>query len=91
MKGRLPQGYAKIVDATQKQKIYAIQASYASQIEALQKQLDDLVAKEKAEIRAVLTADQQKKLDEAVGDTSKAKSSKKSATDMKSADAKKST
>jgi Spy/CpxP family protein refolding chaperone len=69
------------VDATQKQKIYTIQAQYEPQIDALKKQLDDLIAKEKAEIRAVLTPEQRKQLDQTVGDTSKAKSSKKGAAD----------
>jgi hypothetical protein len=90
LKGRLPAGYSKIVDDTQRQKIYGIQAKYASKIDDLQKQLQDLTAKRDSEIRGVLTADQQKKLDEATGDTSKAKSMKKAATDSKGTDSKKS-
>jgi hypothetical protein len=90
LKGRLPAGYAKIVDETQRQKIYGIQAKYASKIDDLQKQLQDLTAKRDSEIRGVLTADQQKKLDEATGDTSKAKSMKKAASDSKATDSKKS-
>src|SRR4051812_18342021 len=64
VKGRLPAGYSKIVDAGQKQKIYTIQSKYDSQLDALKKQIQDLTAQRDAEIRGVLTADQQKKLDE---------------------------
>ena len=64
-------------------KNYALQAQYSAKIDDLQKQLQDLIAKRDADIRGVLTADQQKKLDEALGDTTKAKSSKKSAADSK--------
>jgi Spy/CpxP family protein refolding chaperone len=76
LKGRLPANYAKLVDANQRQKIYAIQTKYRAQIEDLKKQLVDTEAKQAAEIRAVLTAEQQKKLDELASDTSKAKSKK---------------
>lgn len=84
LKGRLPANYSKIVDATQRQKIYAIQANYVTQLEGLKKQLLDLEAKRDAEIRGVLTEKQQKQLDELNGDTSKAKS-KKSMKDAKDA------
>ena len=76
LKGRLPANYSKIVDATQRQKIYAIQSNYVAQLEGLKKQVLDLEAKRDAEIRGVLTEKQQKQLDELNGDTSKAKSKK---------------
>jgi hypothetical protein len=82
LKGRLPANYAKLVDATQRQKIYAIQAQYLKEIDDLKKKLLDLEAKRDAEIRAVLTEKQQKELDSLVGDTSKAKG-KKAAKDAK--------
>jgi Spy/CpxP family protein refolding chaperone len=78
LKGRLPANYSKIVDATQRQKIYAIQANYVEKLEDLKKQLIDLEAKRDAEIRGVLTEKQQKQLDELTGDTSKAKGKKAS-------------
>jgi hypothetical protein len=84
LKGRLPANYSKIVDATQRQKIYAIQANYVEKLEDLKKQLLDLEAKRDSEIRAVLTEKQQKQLDELTGDTSKAKG-KKAAKDAKDA------
>jgi hypothetical protein len=84
LKGRLPANYSKIVDATQRQKIYAIQSNYVAQLEGLKKQLLDMEAKRDSEIRGVLTEKQQKQLDELNGDTSKAKG-KKSTKDAKDA------
>ena len=77
LKGRLPANYSKIVDANQRQKIYAIQAEYVKEIDALKKKLIDLEAKRDAEIRAVLTEKQQKELDALTGDTAKATKAKK--------------
>jgi Spy/CpxP family protein refolding chaperone len=76
LKGQLPSGYAKIVDATQRQKIYAIQTQYAKDIDDLKKKLVDLEAKRDAEIRAVLTEKQQKELDASLGDTKAVKGKK---------------
>ena len=61
---RLPNHYSKLVDDSQRKKIYAIQSKYAEQIETLQEQLKELMLERDAEIRAVLSAEQQKKLDE---------------------------
>ena len=63
-RGRLPAYYGEVVDAAQREKIYAIQQSYAERIAALQAQLKDLNEKMDAEVKAVLTPEQQKKLDE---------------------------
>ncbi len=64
-KGRLPRNYAKIgVSADQKVKIYQIEADYAPRVKALRDQLSALTTQEDKEIRALLTADQLKKLDE---------------------------
>jgi Spy/CpxP family protein refolding chaperone len=82
--GRLPQFYSKLdVSTEQRQKIYKIQASYASRMDALEKQLQDLKTQCNAEARTVLTADQQAKLDELASER-KTKKSK----DVKSTDAK---
>jgi hypothetical protein len=64
-KGRLPRNYAKLgVSSDQKAKIYQIEIDYGPRIKALRDQLSALTAQEDKEIRAVLTADQVKKLDE---------------------------
>jgi hypothetical protein len=63
IKGRLPAYYASIVNDEQRQRIYQIQASYNPKIDALQAEIEALVARRDAEIRGVLTPDQQKRLD----------------------------
>src|SRR5687767_10308067 len=63
-RGRLPAYYAQVVTPQQREKIYTIQQTYAEQIEALQTQLKELQAKLAAECKAVLTADQLKKVEE---------------------------
>jgi hypothetical protein len=62
-KGRLPAHYAKLVDEAQRQRIYAIQAFYAPQIDDLKQQLDALLARRDAEVHAVLTPAQQRQLE----------------------------
>lgn len=67
--GRLPQYYSKLdVSTEQRQTIYRIQSSYAAKKTALEQQLDELKSQCSAETRAVLTADQQAKLDELVSE-----------------------
>lgn len=69
LKGRLPPYYSKIpVDATQKQKIYEIEASYNEKIKALREQLAALEAQQAEEIKAVLTPEQKEKLKELMAD-----------------------
>jgi hypothetical protein len=63
-KGRLPEHYAAVIDDKQREEIYGIQATYAPQIEKLQAQLNAVLGKRNAEIRAVLTPEQQIKVDE---------------------------
>jgi len=60
---RLPMYYARVVDEKQRQKIYDIQRKYHPQIEALQRQLEELIAKRNAEIEAVLTAEQKAEIE----------------------------
>jgi hypothetical protein len=61
-KGRLPPYYGDIVTETQRQTIYGIQAKYAAQIDALQKQLDTIEQQRDNEIEGVLNADQKARL-----------------------------
>jgi Spy/CpxP family protein refolding chaperone len=62
-KGRLPAYYGQIVNPAQRQRIYQIQANYDPQIEALLAQIETLTEKRDAEIRAVLSPEQQQRLD----------------------------
>jgi hypothetical protein len=71
-KGRLPPNFAKLVSDAQKKKIYLIESDYAPRVKALRDQLRALTAQEDQEIRAVLTPEQLKKLDELTAE-SKAK------------------
>jgi len=72
--GRLPAYYRQVVDDAQRAKIYALQAKYrkdSNQISAeiekltrdLRKKLAELKKEESAEVEAVLTAAQKKKVD----------------------------
>jgi hypothetical protein len=63
-KGRLPAHYADVVDDAQREEIYKVQAKHQPKIADLRKQLKEAVAKRDAEVRAVLTAEQQKKIDQ---------------------------
>lgn len=64
-RGRLPNYYrAAGVTKAQTEKIYEIQATYRPKIEALEKQLEDLKSKQDAEVEAVLTPEQKKKVEE---------------------------
>ncbi len=63
-RGPLPAYYGQVVTPQQREKIYTIQQTYTEQIEALQTQLKELQAKLAAECKAVLTADQVKKIEE---------------------------
>jgi hypothetical protein len=70
----LPQYYGKLeVDDKQKESIYKIQASYEAQIDKLTEELAALKSKRDGEIRAVLTKEQQKKLDTTIDEAKKAK------------------
>lgn len=62
-KGRLPAHYGQIVNNAQRQRIYQIQATYNPQIEALRAEIEALTAKRDAEILAVLSPDQQQRLE----------------------------
>ena len=77
-KGRLPANYSKVVDDAQRSKIYGIQSDFNARIDALEAQLKELTDQRDAAIRAVLTDEQQKRLDELV-EESKSKRAGKSA------------
>lgn len=57
-RGRLPNYYTRVVTPEQREKIYGIQQQYAMKIEALEKQLAELVAQRDAEVDKVLTPEQ---------------------------------
>jgi len=83
---RLPPHYNKIVDDTQKTKIYQIQDRYSDDIKKLMEQLDAIRAKRDKEIRDVLTPAQQKELDKVIAESKKdekGSSSKKDGKDSK--------
>lgn len=60
---RLPAYYARVVTPQQRVEIYAIQEEYSAQIAELEAQLQELEAQRDAEIRQVLSAEQQEQLD----------------------------
>lgn len=62
--GRLPRYFASIVDDDQRQEVYAVQATYREQIEALEQELKKLKIAELSAMEKVLTSTQRKKLAE---------------------------
>lgn len=68
---RLPPYYAKVIDAKQREAIYAIQDEYAPRIEELQKQLDALIAERDAKIQAVLTPEQLEQVQQLMAEAQK--------------------
>jgi hypothetical protein len=79
--GRLPVHYGKVVDPSQKAKIYKIQQSYEPQIAALNAQLQALRDKRDAEIDAVLTAEQRDKVAAFRADAKKQRAAKAGTSD----------
>ena len=66
-RGRLPRYFGKVgVSATQKQRIYSIQAMYRERAEALTRQLEELRDQERQGILAVLTSLQKQRLAELI-------------------------
>ena len=64
-KGRLPAHYRKVVDQKQRETIYGIQKEYSAQIKDLRAQLAALIKQRNAKIAAVLSPQQQKKVEQA--------------------------
>lgn len=87
-KGKLPTYYADVVSGEQREKIYAIQAKYDSQVKELNEQLAALAKKINDEIEGVLTEEQLAKIKAAREKAVAAK--KKKASDKKAAEASKS-
>lgn len=88
---RLPNNYGKLeLSGAQKDSIYQVQDKYASEIDALIKQVETLRQKRDAEIAAVLTKEQQAKLKELVAEATK-KAAAKKATAKPTTDAPKAT
>ncbi len=62
IKGVRPANWAKLgLTDEQKQKVYQAQAEHKEKIAELQKQIDDLKAKEKADLEKLLTDEQKKR------------------------------
>ena len=73
---RVPTYFSKVgLTPEQREEIYAVRAKHAEKIEALQKQIDEMKAKEMAECEAVLVESQKKLLAEfrAAGKAAKSK------------------
>lgn len=65
VKGMLPANWGKIgLSADQKQEVYKIQAKYNAEIDKLEAKIKELKGVRDKEMKAVLTADQQKKLND---------------------------
>jgi serine/threonine protein kinase len=84
---RLPAYYNQVVTPQQRDKIYSIQHSYAERIEALQVQLKELQSRMDADVKAVLTPEQLRKVEEltavAEAKSAQSQSSKASSTTQK--------
>ena len=66
-RGRLPRYFGKVgVSATQKRRVYAIQAMYRDRAEILTRQLEELRSQERLEVLEVLTALQKQRLAELI-------------------------
>ncbi|MBX9584238.1 MAG: hypothetical protein K2X87_28395 [Gemmataceae bacterium] len=67
VKGTLPQNWGKIgLTDDQKQEVYKVQAKYNGEIEKLEAKIKDLKAAREKDMKAVLTADQKKALQDIV-------------------------
>ncbi len=76
--GRLPNNYGKLgLSDKQKKTIYTAQSKYATEINALIRQVEELREKRDAEVAAVLTGEQKVKLAELQGETAKKAAAKK--------------
>jgi Spy/CpxP family protein refolding chaperone len=84
-KGRLPAYYADVVTAKQREEIYSIQSSYATQLKDLNQQIADLLKKQREEIEALLSPEQRAQLEKISADAIQKK--KKKAADKKAAEA----
>jgi Spy/CpxP family protein refolding chaperone len=65
---RLPAHFGKVVDESQREKIYDIQKEYGPKIKALREQLDALLNQCDEKIDAVLTPEQRKQIEQLAAD-----------------------
>lgn len=76
--GRLPNNFGKLgLSDKQKKSIYDKQSKYATDINALIRQVEELRAKRDEEVEAVLTAEQKVKLKELLAESAKKSAAKK--------------
>lgn len=86
-KGTLPAHYGDVVSGDQREKIYAILASYKDKITKLKQDLDTLEEARDKEVEAVLTPDQKEKVAKAKADAAaKSKAKKAEAAKKKNGD-----
>jgi hypothetical protein len=74
--GRLPPYYGEVVSKEQREKIYAVQAKYAEQIEKLLLEVETLEKQQMSEIEGVLSQEQRDQVAKRVSDA-KSKRSKR--------------
>jgi membrane protein involved in colicin uptake len=80
VQNRLPNNFAKLsLTDEQKKKVFAVQGSYGPKIDDLEAQLQALKDKQQAEVEAVLTPDQLKKLGEIRAETKQKQEAAKAA------------
>jgi Spy/CpxP family protein refolding chaperone len=88
-RGRLPNYWGRIgLSESQRKKIYGVQLSYRERILMLEKQLLELREKQDAEMEAVLTSAQKKKLDELLENARKKRAARSKKRDRKAKPAK---
>lgn len=63
-RGRLPSYYARVVTPQQKEQVYSIQGQFEQKIDALEAQIVALERQREEAIRALLTPEQRKQIDE---------------------------
>ena len=63
-RGRLPSYYAQVVTPQQKEQVYQAQAEYERQIDELEAKIEALEKKRDEAVRALLTAEQLKQVDQ---------------------------
>jgi hypothetical protein len=78
-RGRLPDFYSKVVTEEQKVKIYAVQDAHQDKIAALSAQMKEELAKQKAEIDAILTPEQLEKVKALVAEVTAQRATKAAA------------
>lgn len=82
-RGRLPRYYGKVgLSKQQRERIYAIQATYRLKTEALMKQLKELQDRQGRDVRGCLTPLQQDRLDEVVEMARRARARAKTGKEM---------